>query len=463
MQGLAKLESSTKDGLGPNASCNEIPPVPPMLQRALESLWEETIRKGRGLPQEGFATLEKEFREKLLKLGANLLGEALPHAVGTGYEGYREVCAGCGGWAKFVKHRPRTITTLVQEIRFKRAYYHCSGCGKGEAPLDRILSLDGTSFSPGVREAICLLDAEIPFDRGSKLLKRLSAIGLDKQEGRHIAEGLGRELEKQTLEELENTCKPQKPVPRELAAIPERIYFSPDGTTVPIEKDWKEAKVGAVFTTGIPRCGQEPERDHTRYAATMGDADDLGKRMYVEALKLGFDPEKSRPVVVADGAHWIWNWAEVSLPKGRVEIIDFYHASEKLWEVKRAVFGEENPQGIRWAETWRDKLYKGKVDACIRAMERLKPRTKEGRECVRKVIGYYGTNRKRMSYNKFRRQGYFIGSGVTESSCKRLVGARMKQAGMRWTREGAQAILQLRLALLNDRWDYLWAGCGGSA
>lgn len=461
MQGLTVEESSRSAKRCPIAVGETIPPVPAMLQRALESIWADTVRKAHGVPQEGFADMEKEFREKILKLAANLLGEALACALGTGYEGHKIACSECGGRAKFVSHRPRTITTLVQEIRLERSYYHCKKCGSGKVPLDRILSLNGTSFSPAVREAICLLDAEIPFDRGSNLLERLSAIRLDKQEGRRIAEGLGQELERQTVEELEKAWQPTKPVPREVAAMSERMYFSPDGTTVHIGKEWKEAKVGTVFTTGIPRRGEDPEREHTRYVATMGDAEDLGKRMYVEGLKLGFDPEKTTPVVVADGAHWIWNWAEASLPKERVEIIDFYHASEKLWEVKRAVFGEDNPKGIRWAETWKSKLYKGKVDACIRAMKRLKPKSKEGRECVRKAVGYYETNRKRMRYDKFRRQGYFIGSGVVESSCKRLVGARMKQAGMRWTREGAQAILQVRLAVLNNRWDYLWAGrCG---
>jgi len=440
-----------------------MPSVPGMLQRALESVWVDAVRKAQRIPQEGFAGMEKEFREKILKFAANILGEALVYALGTGYEGPQIACPGCGGRAKFVNHRPRTITTLVQEIRLERSYYHCSKCESGVVPLDRTLSLNGTSFSPAVREAICLLDAEIPFDRGSQLLERLSAIGLDKQEGRRIAEGLGRELERQTVEELENTWKPAKPVPREIEATPERLYFSPDGTTVHIGKEWKEVKVGTVFTTGNPRRGQEPEREQTRYAATLGDVEDLGNRMYVEALKLGFDPEETQPVVVADGAHWIWNWSEGSLPKDRVEIIDFYHASEKLWDVKRAVFGEDSPKGTRWAETCRGKLYKGEVGACIRAMARLKPKTKEGRECVRKVIGYYKTNRNRMRHAEFTRQGYFIGSGVTESSCKRLVGARMKQAGMRWTRQGAQGILQLPLAVLNDRWDYLWVGRGGCA
>lgn len=68
---------------------------------------------------------------------------------------------------------------------------------------------------------------------------------------------------KEAVEELENAWKPAKPVPRDIAATPERMYFSPDGTTVHIGKEWKKAKVGAVFTTGIPQRGQEPEREYT--------------------------------------------------------------------------------------------------------------------------------------------------------------------------------------------------------
>lgn len=184
--------------------------------------------------------------------------------------------------------------------------------------------------------------------------------------------------------------------------------------------------------------------------------DGLGRRLYVEALKLGFEVGKTEPVVVADGAHWIWNWADACLPKERVEIIDFYHASEKLWEVSKAVFGEGNPAGKRWAEEHRDRLYRGRLHDCLRALRRLRPRTREGRERVRATIHYYEGNRNRMRYAELRKRGYFIGSGVTESSCKRLVGARLKQAGMRWASDGAQAILQLRVAYLNKRWDYLW-------
>ena len=52
--------------------------------------------------------------------------------------------------------------------------------------------------------------------------------------------------------------------------------------------------------------------------------------------------------------------------------------------------------------------------------------------------------------------GYPIGSGVAEGACRHLVKDRLEQTGMRWTVEGAQAMLQVRALYLNDQWeDYL--------
>ena len=140
-----------------------------------------------------------------------------------------------------------------------------------------------------------------------------------------------------------------------------------------------------------------------------------------------------------------------------------YHASEKLWEVSRAVFGEENPKGKMWAERWCRKLYGSDASSAISAMRRLRPRSKEAQKTVRKAIHYYQGNRRRMQYREFRDQGYFIGSGVVEGGCKNLIGARFKHGGMKWTKQGLQAMLQLRLAVFNQRWDYLWAVRGPRA
>ena len=57
----------------------------------------------------------------------------------------------------------------------------------------------------------------------------------------------------------------------------------------------------------------------------------------------------------------------------------------------------------------------------------------------------------------FRETGYPISSGTVKPVCKLVMQERMKQAGMRWSRDGAQAMLALRSVLLGEQWDDVWA------
>jgi hypothetical protein len=425
------------------------------LKKRLEEILLWARVEASSVKQNGLGKLEKELRDKMLELGGRILESSLQEKCGTGYSGSRPVCAECGETGKFMNHRIKTMMTLVKQVELKRAYYYCKACGQGWFPLDEVMQVQGTIFSPGVREAICLVDLEIPFDRGQELLARLSGVQIHADEGRRLSEELGTELEQQTQQELENVWQVDKPDPRELPEVPERLYFSPDGTTILTEEGWKEVKVGAVFTAPVPKPGEDPVREATRVVATLEDADAFGKRLYVEGLKLGLG-ENPEVVVIADGAHWIWNEADKNLPQKRVEIIDFYHASEKLWTVARLAFGEENPHTQEWAQRQSRRLKGGYSRSVLKAIQNLQLRGKEPKAIQRQIIGYFKTNERRMRYREFRKKGYFIGSGVVESSCKHVVASRLKGAGMRWTKKGAQSILQLRLAWLNQRWDHLW-------
>jgi hypothetical protein len=420
----------------------------------LRSLHAEVVREAAGNKGE-LKRLDQMVRQKVLALGASILQAGLARGAGKGYAGSVLRCR-CGGRRRYVTDADKRVTTLVGQVRIRRAYYHCARCKRGWVPLDETLGIEGRSFSSAVQEAACLLGAEVPFERAQDLLERLSAVRMSVEECRHIAEGKGGGLEGQAQEEIGKVWEAKRPIPREAPKAPERLYISPDGTHVPTrEQGWTEARVATIFTTRIPPKGQEPERENTRYVAGVEDSEAFYKRLYVEALKQRVD-EAREVVVVADGASWIWRRAEIAFPKNRVEILDFYHASEKLWEVGRAVFGEESPKGKKWAERWSRKLEKGSADPVIHALRRLNPRCEEARKRVREVVRYFVTHRRQMRYGDFRRRGYFIGSGATESSCKHLIGARLKQAGMRWDKRQAQAILQLRTARLNDRWEPLW-------
>jgi hypothetical protein len=216
------------------------------------------------------------------------------------------------------------------------------------------------------------------------------------------------------------------------------------------DEGWKEPKLGAVFRAERGKDG-EPIRGPTRYVAHLEEAEAFGQRLWELADALGV--EKAQTVIVlGDGAPWIWNLADFHFPQA-VQIVDFYHALERLGEVARALWPEATPEAKAWIERGKTALYHGEVSGVLRSLKALAPRRKELRELVDKAIGYFQTNRERMRYDRYRAKGYFIGSGIVEAGCKNVVAKRFKQSGMRWSRAGFLKLLHLRLCILNGDWD----------
>ena len=69
---------------------------------------------------------------------------------------------------------------------------------------------------------------------------------------------------------------------------------------------------------------------------------------------------------------------------------------------------------------------------------------------------YIVRNRARMRYSKFRAQSLCTSTGVLEAGCKVVIGTRLKRAGMRWTVQGANAIIALRCSKLSGRFEDFW-------
>ena len=67
------------------------------------------------------------------------------------------------------------------------------------------------------------------------------------------------------------------------------------------------------------------------------------------------------------------------------------------------------------------------------------------------ICNYLGKNLARMRYDEYLAAGYPIASGVIEGACRYVVKDRMERAGMRWTVEGAQAMLALRTTYINGQ------------
>ena len=74
-------------------------------------------------------------------------------------------------------------------------------------------------------------------------------------------------------------------------------------------------------------------------------------------------------------------------------------------------------------------------------------------ESLRTLTTYFTNNASRMNYGDYLRRGLCIGSGLVESSCKRIVSQRLKGAGMRWSVLGGEVIARLRGFLLGNEWE----------
>src|SRR5215475_10372218 len=110
-----------------------------------------------------------------------------------------------------------------------------------------------------------------------------------------------------------------------------------------------------------------------------------------------------------------------------------------------------------WMKVHQKRLLdRGKIEKLVTALRSLHHTNAEVAEKIRTEAEYFEKNAERMRYPKFRRQHLFVGSGVIEAGCKTVIGSRLKQSGMFWTVRGANAILALRCAHLNNRFETYW-------
>ncbi|MCK4298602.1 MAG: ISKra4 family transposase [Planctomycetes bacterium] len=405
--------------------------------------------------QEGdFGEQEKAVREWVLAVGARALERFYEVRGHRGHVGPGRACkCGPSGWLQFKDYRRRVVVTLVGELHLVRAYYHCRCCGRGWVPLDEQIGLEGHGFSPGVRRLTSHLGGEVVFGRVARFLAEVG-VAVSAKEAERRTEETGRRFEVGQQERIKQVLGDPWPT-ASASPAPERLYIQVDGTKVHTLKEWREVKLGALFET--PRLAGEGgrRRRRTSYCGAIEPAEAFGRRLFTAAVERGA-LTAGEVVFMGDGAPWLWNLAAEHFPE-RVEILDWYHASQHLWELGKVLYGEGKARCRSWVESRLQELGEGEVEAVLRAFGRLRPRSEEGREKVRREKAYFKANRERMRYGEFRRQGYFVGSGVVESGCKQAVGHRLKQAGMRWRPENADAVLQVRLAILNGKFDALWA------
>lgn len=145
-------------------------------------------------------------------------------------------------------------------------------------------------------------------------------------------------------------------------------------------------------------------------------------------------------------------------------ILDIIHATEYLWDVATCLYGEKNQKRTAWVE---DKLYaltQSKVGYLIGVLRQIGTKNQHAlsttqKQALKKTITYFDNHRHMMDYATYLRKGYPIATGVIEGTCGSLVKDRMEQSGMRWSVDGANAVLALRAVVKNGDWNDFFTFC----
>jgi hypothetical protein len=389
--------------------------------------------------------LEEAVKTLMQQLGQGLL-QRLVDQHANGRNGSSLACK-CGNSMKFIQDRKKDIHTIFGWITVKRAYYHCPDCGESSFPYDDISGLGPEQISPGLAKSCCLLAVDDSFEQSSRKIEAITGQKVSDNTIERVASRVGSVAQQQQNQQLQRFID-IKQIP-ESQNKPGRLYVAVDGTTVHETDGWHECKVGTIYFED-DRNGRE-----SRYVGRFDKSEDFGWHVWLAACKFGL--RQAREVIyLGDGAPWIRT--EHYRHFGRATfIIDWYHASEHIWDCGKELFGEGTKVTEQWVKRQLDLLRDGCTKKLLDDLKDQHKRYRSGkRKAIDALIRYISTNEEQMRYDVFRSKGYDIGSGSVEGACKNMVGKRLKQSGMIWTRLGSSSVLALRACWLNDEWEQLW-------
>lgn len=389
-------------------------------------------------------------------------------------------CPTCGRRCGPHQQRARQPLTVCGPTPVVRAYYYCAWCRQGWAPADQVLGLAAQQrLSVGLQTWLATEGADSAFGAAAARIERLTGIGVGAETVRTHTEAVGQVLVAQQTADAQQVQATQAAA-EPLDPAPDTLLVEADGGMLHYRDDWHEVKIGLVAgcTLGNGRAADDPTYRPPRlrapsYVAARLEARAFGPVLLAEAARRGAlevvgweqppgtDPRLAgvcgpalavlrRVIVLGDGARWIWELAATCFGE-RIEIVDWYHASEHLWDVGRALHGADGPHTATWVRRAEAVLWGRGAAALVPHLRRSHGPTPDREQVRVREAGYFDTNTARMAYPTFRAAGLPIGSGAIESGVQLVAQQRCKQPGMRWSHPGAQAVLAVRAHVLSKR------------
>jgi len=430
---------------------------------------------------------ERELFSQLLAVGLTLL-MAFVAAQGDGDAGVE---------LEFDNHRlrrlpgspPRRYLSIFGELLIKRRVYaRRKGQKVEQAPLDERLGLPAGEFSYVLEDWLQRLCVKESFGEAVTSLRTILGLA--------PSERAAEQMNQRMSEHAEGFRSQQSPPPGTEEG--EILVATADGKGVPMRRPLQErvrgshprrgkgekankkqmAYVGAVYSIDRfrrtaddvvdevcrqRRAAERPQPQHKQVWAemkrTVAGAGGTGRERTFAEMAIACrqrDPKHRKKLVcLMDGEGALWEAAREWLPHA-VGVLDLFHVLERLWQAAYCFHAERSSAAEAFVTHRLQMLLEGKVGYVIGGWKRLRDAHDlrgQKRKTLTAAIHYYENNRDHMKYDEYLAAGYPIGSGVAEGACRHLVKDRLEGTGMRWTVNGAQAMLHLRAIHLNGCWD----------
>lgn len=357
------------------------------------------------------------------------------------------------------------------EAVYERAYYYCPHCHHGHFPSDAVFHLTD-HHTPGADEVIALVGVLEPFNEGAhQTLPRLTGLNVSASTVQRTTEAIGTDVAErraagETFADDEIWDWYHDATGRKVA------YVELDATGVPQQGKHGEKVEGRMPWVGVVFNPPPMDSSHrgrrrqrivqSRCVSGLMSLEEITGQLHEECRSVGLK-EADIVVALSDGGNGLEN-ALLNVVSGQVKevvfVLDFWHAADHLQQFANIWIADEQQRKVQ-VETWCHHLKHHGGESLVEDLEHLDvSRTSTAvRQEHEQLLNYLRSNLHRMDYPVYLSNGWQIGSGKVESSCKSIVGVRLKGPGMRWRPPGTTALCQLRALFKSEPklWANYWA------
>ncbi len=327
-------------------------------------------------------------------------------------------------------------------------------------PLDEYLGIDKLPFKVSLKMMMEIAfwgQNQPSFQKASEIIYRVYGIKISYVTVMNITKYVGKLVYNYNYNIALNIWNNRANMDISIAKKKGTLYIQADGAAVNtrIEDEngstWKENKLGIFFSDDdmYKRKDKSNIINHKEYVSYIGNVDTFKILVFAKAVELKYWKYESI-VFISDGATWLRNLIEELFPEA-IQILDKFHLIENIYDYGKYIFNED----MKKTEKFKDKIigycYSREYNLIVKELKKYKDVTIPKTVCNLPV--YLENNKNKIDYSTYEHNGWFVGSGAIESSNKTVVQLRLKQAGMRWSVDGANYMIALRCMWESDHWN----------